>query len=109
MITVEDVTRTYSNFTAVDSVSFTAERGRVTGFLGPNGAGKSTIMRIIVGLTATTHGTAHVLGRRFADPVVGEYGEKRRRAVGARPQKRFPHAGTVEDSCQPLPFPLHPR
>ncbi|MGB8382134.1 MAG: ATP-binding cassette domain-containing protein [Dermatophilaceae bacterium] len=67
MITVEDVTRTYGNFTAVDSVSFTAEPGRVTGFLGPNGAGKSTTMRIIVGLTAPTHGTAHVLGRRFAD------------------------------------------
>ena len=67
MITVEDVTRTYGNFTAVDNVTFTAQPGRVTGFLGPNGAGKSTTMRIIVGLTAPTHGTAHVLGRRFAD------------------------------------------
>ena len=67
MITVEDVTRTYGNFTAVDSVSFTAEPGRVTGFLGPNGAGKSTTMRIIVGLTTPTRGTAQVLGRRFAD------------------------------------------
>jgi ABC-2 type transport system ATP-binding protein len=67
MITVEQVTRTYGDFTAVDDVSFTAEPGRVTGFLGPNGAGKSTTMRIIVGLTGATHGTAHVLGRRFAD------------------------------------------
>src|SRR5205085_746763 len=67
MIAVERVTRTYGDFTAVDDVSFTAQPGRVTGFLGPNGAGKSTTMRIIVGLTAPTHGTAHVLGRRFAD------------------------------------------
>ena len=67
MITVEDVARTYGNFTAVDDVSFTAEPGRVTGFLGPNGAGKSTTMRIIVGLTSPTTGTAHVLGRQFAD------------------------------------------
>jgi ABC-2 type transport system ATP-binding protein len=67
MITVEEVTRTYGDFTAVDDVSFTAEPGRVTGFLGPNGAGKSTTMRIIVGLTSPTHGTAQVLGRRFAD------------------------------------------
>jgi ABC-2 type transport system ATP-binding protein len=67
MIAVENVTRTYGDFTAVDSVSFTAEPGRVTGFLGPNGAGKSTTMRIVVGLTAPTHGTAQVLGRRFAD------------------------------------------
>jgi ABC-2 type transport system ATP-binding protein len=67
MITVESVTRTYGDFSAVNDVSFTAEPGRVTGFLGPNGAGKSTTMRIIVGLTSPTHGTAHVLGRRFAD------------------------------------------
>jgi ABC-2 type transport system ATP-binding protein len=67
MITVESVTRTYGDFAAVDDVSFTAEPGRVTGFLGPNGAGKSTTMRIIVGLTSPSHGTARVLGRRFAD------------------------------------------
>ena len=54
MITVEDVTRTYDNFTGVNDVSFAAEPGRVTGFLGPNGAGKSTTMRIIVGLTSPT-------------------------------------------------------
>ena len=53
--------------TAVDGVSFTAATGRVTGFLGPNGAGKSTTMRILVGLTPATSGTATVDGRRFID------------------------------------------
>lgn len=67
MITVESLTKTYGGFTAVDDVSFTARPGRVTGFLGPNGAGKSTTMRIMVGLTPATSGTAHVSGRRFAD------------------------------------------
>ncbi len=67
MIAVERVTRTYGDFTAVNDVTFTAQPGRVTGFLGPNGAGKSTTMRIIVGLTSPTTGTAQVLGRRFAD------------------------------------------
>ena len=67
MINVRSVTRTYGSFTAVDDVTFTAEPGRVTGFLGPNGAGKSTTMRIVVGLTSPTSGTAEVLGRRFAD------------------------------------------
>ena len=67
MITIESVTRTYGGFAAVDEVSFTARPGRVTGFLGPNGAGKSTTMRIVVGLTAATSGTATVLGRRYAD------------------------------------------
>ena len=67
MITVEHLSKKYGAFTAVDDVSFTARPGRVTGFLGPNGAGKSTSMRIMVGLTPTDSGTAHVLGRRFAD------------------------------------------
>ena len=39
----------------------------MTGFLGPNGAGKSTTMRVIVGLTRATSGTATVSGRRYVD------------------------------------------
>jgi ABC-2 type transport system ATP-binding protein len=67
MIIVDSLTKTYGGFTAVDQVSFRAEPGRVTGFLGPNGAGKSTTMRILVGLTPPSSGTATVLGRRYAD------------------------------------------
>jgi ABC-2 type transport system ATP-binding protein len=67
MITIESVTRTFAGFTAVDDVSFTAQPGRVTGFLGPNGAGKSTTMRILVGLTRATSGTASISGRRYVD------------------------------------------
>ncbi len=67
MITVDSLTRRYGGFTAVDIVSFTARPGRVTGFLGPNGAGKSTTMRVIVGLTAPTSGSATIDGVRFAD------------------------------------------
>ena len=67
MITVESLTKTYSGYTAVDDVSFTAQAGRVTGFLGPNGAGKSTTMRMMVGLTTPSTGTATIKGRPFAD------------------------------------------
>ncbi|WP_457205463.1 ABC transporter ATP-binding protein [Nocardioides sp. P5_C9_2] len=67
MITVESLTRKYGGFTAVDDVTFTARPGRVTGFLGPNGAGKSTTMRIVVGLTPATSGSALIDGARFAD------------------------------------------
>jgi ABC-2 type transport system ATP-binding protein len=67
MITVENVTKSYGTFTAVDDVTFTAEPGRITGFLGPNGAGKSTTLRVVVGLTPPDSGTARVLDRRFAD------------------------------------------
>jgi ABC-2 type transport system ATP-binding protein len=67
MITVQSLSKKYGGFTAVDDVTFTARPGRVTGFLGPNGAGKSTTMRIMVGLTPATSGSAEVCGRRFAD------------------------------------------
>jgi ABC-2 type transport system ATP-binding protein len=67
MITVQALTKTYGGFTAVDDISFTAHAGRVTGFLGPNGAGKSTTMRIMVGLTPATSGSATIKGQRFAD------------------------------------------
>ncbi len=67
MIQIDTLTKTYGGFTAVDHVTFSAETGRVTGFLGPNGAGKSTTMRILVGLTPASSGTATVLGRRYAD------------------------------------------
>ena len=67
MITVDQVTKTYDDFTAVDDVTFTARPGRITGFLGPNGAGKSTTLRVVVGLTPPDHGTALVQGRRFRD------------------------------------------
>ncbi len=58
MITVQSLSKKYGGFTAVDDVTFTARPGRVTGFLGPNGAGKSTTMRIMVGLTPATSGSA---------------------------------------------------
>jgi len=67
MITVDSLTRRYAGFTAVDNISFTARPGRVTGFLGPNGAGKSTTMRVMVGLTVPTYGSATIHGERFAD------------------------------------------
>jgi ABC-2 type transport system ATP-binding protein len=67
MIQVTALTRTYGRLRAVDDVSFSAQPGRVTGFLGPNGAGKSTTMRVMVGLTPATSGSATVLGRKYAD------------------------------------------
>lgn len=67
MITVQNLTKRYGSFTAVDDITFTAPRGAVTGFLGPNGAGKSTTMRVAVGLTRPTEGSVHVLGTSYVD------------------------------------------
>ncbi|WP_323102156.1 ABC transporter ATP-binding protein [Intrasporangium sp. YIM S08009] len=87
MITVERLTKRYGLAVAVDDISFTARPGRVTGFLGPNGAGKSTTMRMMVGLTWPTAGTATVLGRAFTElPNTG-------REVGVLLDASAQHAG----------------
>jgi ABC-2 type transport system ATP-binding protein len=52
---------------AVDGVSFACQPGKVTGFLGPNGAGKTTTMRVMVGLTPPTAGSATIGGHRYAE------------------------------------------
>ena len=67
MITLENVTKRYGHFTAVDDISFVAKPGRVTGFLGPNGAGKTTSMRVMVGLTPSDGGRATIGGHRYSD------------------------------------------
>ena len=55
-ITVEGLTRRFGDFTAVDQVDFTVERGQMTGFVGGNGAGKTTTMRMIMGVLSITEG-----------------------------------------------------
>ena len=87
MISIDNLTKKYGSSTAVDDVTFVARAGRVTGFLGPNGAGKSTTMRMMVGLTSPTSGSATIAGRRFADlPNPG-------RAVGVMLDASAQHAG----------------
>src|SRR5512133_3742869 len=65
MIEVEHLTKRYRNATAVDDLSFSIPRGRITGFLGPNGAGKTTTLRVLLGLALPTSGRATVAGRRY--------------------------------------------
>jgi sulfate transport system ATP-binding protein len=49
-ITVENLTKRFGSFTAVDDVSFAASEGKITALLGPSGSGKSTVLRVIAGL-----------------------------------------------------------
>ena len=62
MIEVQHLTKRYGRVTAVDDLTFRAERGEILGFLGPNGAGKTTTMRILTGYMPATEGKAVVAG-----------------------------------------------
>lgn len=61
-IVVDHLTKIYGTQKALDDVSFTAEKGKITGFLGPNGAGKSTTMKIATGYIGLTSGKVFVNG-----------------------------------------------
>ncbi len=62
IIEVKNLTKKYGDFTAVDGISFSVERGETFGILGPNGAGKTTTLEIIEGLKGITDGTATLDG-----------------------------------------------
>ncbi|GAB4486896.1 MAG: ABC transporter ATP-binding protein [Anaerolineales bacterium] len=62
VISVENLTRSFGDFTAVDHVSFEVNAGEIVGYLGPNGCGKTTTIRMLLGLIAPTSGAATVLG-----------------------------------------------
>jgi len=61
-IEVENLTKRFGDFVAVDRVSFRVKQGEVYGWLGPNGAGKTTTIRLLLGLLKITSGSARVLG-----------------------------------------------
>ena len=67
MIEVEHLTKRFRRATAVDDLSFSVPRGRITGFLGPNGAGKTTTLRVLLGLALPTSGRASVAGKRYRE------------------------------------------
>jgi len=61
-IEVNNLTKTFGDFTAVDNVNFTVKQGEIFGFLGANGAGKSTTIRMLIGVLEPTSGDALVGG-----------------------------------------------
>ncbi len=61
-VVVDQLSRTFGDFTAVDSISFDVHAGEIFGFLGPNGAGKTTTIKMLTGLLAPTSGEGRVAG-----------------------------------------------
>ena len=87
MIETIELSKAYGKVCAVDSLTFTAQPGRVTGFLGLNGSGKTTTLRMLLGLTRPTSGQALINGKpftRLTHPV---------RQVGAVLEQGISHPG----------------
>lgn len=81
MIEVEELTKTYGSYTAVDHLNFSLMRGEVVGFLGPNGAGKTTTMRMLTGYMPPTAGSAYIMGHHTVDDSMAA-----RRRLGYLPE-----------------------
>jgi ABC-2 type transport system ATP-binding protein len=69
-IKVDNLTKKYGSFTAVDSISFKVEEGEIFGFLGPNGSGKSTTIRMLTGIIKPNGGTAAIMGHDIKDDAI---------------------------------------
>jgi len=81
-IEVKNLTKKYGNFVAVDSISFSVNRGEIFGFLGPNGAGKTTTIRMLCGLIDPSAGEGKVGGLD-----IFRQGEEIKKNIGYMSQK----------------------
>ena len=81
MIQVENITKKYGSFTAVNDISFEIEDGEIVGFLGPNGAGKSTTMNMITGFIEPTSGKIIIDGYNISKKP-----KKAKRQIGYMPE-----------------------
>ena len=81
-IEIQDLTRKFGAFTAVDRLSLTVERGEIFGFLGANGAGKTTAIRMLCGLLQPSSGGGKVAGCDLMTQT-----EKLRTRIGYMSQK----------------------
>ena len=120
MIQVENLTKRYAGFTAVDGVTFQVGKGEIVGFLGPNGAGKSTTMRMLACYLPPTSGRAEIAGYDvftqslkarerigympehvplYNDMRVTEYLKYRAALKGVRGRRMKERVGDVMDLC----------
>ena len=81
-ISVNELTKKFGEFTAVDHITFSVRKGEIFGFLGANGAGKTTAMRMLCGLSYPTSGSGTVAGFDIASQ-----GEQIKRRIGYMSQK----------------------
>lgn len=82
VVSVENLTKKFGDFTAVDDISFSVEKGEIFGFLGANGAGKTTAMRMLCGLSHPSSGSGFVAGFDIA-----RHSEQIKRNIGYMSQR----------------------
>lgn len=82
VIHVENLTKRFGDFTAVDAITFAVGKGEIFGFLGANGAGKTTAIKMLCGLSRPTSGTGVVA---HCDIITGA--EKIKRRIGYMSQR----------------------
>lgn len=82
LISVQNLSRYYGNFCAVNNISFEVKRGQILGFLGPNGAGKTTTMQMITGTLAPTTGQISLAGNDLLDHPI-----QAKSAIGYLPEQ----------------------
>ncbi|MCH5276179.1 MAG: ABC transporter ATP-binding protein [Lachnospiraceae bacterium] len=77
VIRVNNLTKKYNDFTAVNHISFEVERGTMLGFLGVNGAGKTTVINMLATLLTPNEGSAEICGK-----TLGKNNQEIRRKIG---------------------------
>lgn len=93
MLELRNVSKRFTGLIAVNSVSFSARPGEVTGYLGPNGSGKSTTMKMIAGLIETTSGEILFEGARIQNDLIAY---KRRLGYVPEEPHLYPHLTGLE-------------
>ena len=94
LVQVENLTKRFDDFTAVDELSFGIERGEIIGILGPNGAGKTTTIHMILGLITPSAGEIRIFGksmRTHREEILG-------RMNFTSPYVAFPFRMTVQEN-----------
>jgi len=81
IIEVDNLTKYYGDFPAIENISFTVNKGEILGFLGPNAAGKTTTMRVLTGFMPPTSGSAKIAGFDVVDQSL-----EARRRIGYLPE-----------------------